>query len=376
MSPTVADPRLSSVLTTVNQELFDRAIRHAIYLERLKTSEVRSIVGFLNDKVFPDLFGRLMARLDRIEARGFDLGPRTTDRLENLFRGTDAIIRKGKNELQKRLVKSMGELAVAEAEWQVAAIRQAIPIDITMNIPELRMIRSVVRSRPMQGKLMRDWWRDWDLDARRNVRQQIQLGMAQGESVPRMVRRIRGTVARQFEDGSAAQIRRNAETIVRTSASHTATHARQATFEENDDLLKGVQWVATLDTRTCPICMPLDGKVFKVDSGERPPIHPQCRCTVTPVVKSWKELGIDLKEAPEGTRASMDGQVPSSVTYEKWLRQQDANPKTRGRVEEALGSGRAKIWRERGGKGFTVSDLVDQRNRPLTLKQIRAAEGI
>jgi hypothetical protein len=37
------------------------------------------------------------------------------------------------------------------------------------------------------------------------------------------------------------------------------------------------------------------------------------------VVKSWKELGIPLKDIPPTTRASVLGEVPGKMNYRKWM---------------------------------------------------------
>ena len=50
-------------------------------------------------------------------------------------------------------------------------------------------------------------------------------------------------------------------------------------------------WNAVLDSRTCPICAPLDGKIVPepptfVSTGYSrtlPPVHPRCRCVILPV---------------------------------------------------------------------------------------------
>jgi len=42
-----------------------------------------------------------------------------------------------------------------------------------------------------------------------------------------------------------------------------------------------IQWLTACDERTCPVCRPLDGKVFNID--EIPKHHSQCRCTWTSV---------------------------------------------------------------------------------------------
>jgi len=140
------------------------------------------------------------------------------------------------------------------------------------------------------------------------------------------------------------------------------------TFEANSDIVKGVQVVATLDTRTCETCMAEDGKVYNVGEGVRSPLHPGCRCTITPILKSWQELGIPAKDIDAGTRASMDGQVPASMTYGEWLEGQPRDVQ-----DEALGPTRAEMFRS--GE-VTIDRFTDDKGRPMTLEQIRRREGL
>ena len=49
--------------------------------------------------------------------------------------------------------------------------------------------------------------------------------------------------------------------------------------------MKGVkyEWVAALDSRTCEICAPMDGRITNTrEEQEDWPIHPNCRCQVIP----------------------------------------------------------------------------------------------
>jgi hypothetical protein len=99
------------------------------------------------------------------------------------------------------------------------------------------------------------------------------------------------------------------------------------------------------------------------------PAHHQCRSTTVPVLKSWEELGIPgLKDAPESTRAALGGAVPGKLTYGDWLKRQPASMQ-----DLALGKGRAALFR--AGK-LDVRDLVDSTGRSLTLKELRALEGL
>ena len=51
----MGDIRLNRLITQpVNQVLLDRAIRHAVFLERYKTTEVNQMLAFLNRDVFPE----------------------------------------------------------------------------------------------------------------------------------------------------------------------------------------------------------------------------------------------------------------------------------------------------------------------------------
>ena len=46
---------------------------------------------------------------------------------------------------------------------------------------------------------------------------------------------------------------------------------------------KRVLWVSVLDARTSDICINLDGSIFAIDEGPRPPAHFNCRSIVVPL---------------------------------------------------------------------------------------------
>lgn len=45
-----------------------------------------------------------------------------------------------------------------------------------------------------------------------------------------------------------------------------------------------VKWVSTVSERTCPECESLYGTIYPINEALVPPLHPMCRCTLTPVV--------------------------------------------------------------------------------------------
>jgi hypothetical protein len=106
--------------------------------------------------------------------------------------------------------------------------------------------------------------------------------------------------------------------------------------------------------------------VFPIDSGPRPPAHIGCRSCIIPVVKSWRQLGIDADEVPAGTRASMNGQVADSITYPQWLKRQSVAVQN-----DALGVTRATLFRN---GGLSVDRFVDKTGREYTLDELRDRE--
>lgn len=366
---------------SVNEEVLDSALRHAHFTQRLTSHEVNEIVGFLNDDVFPDVLTNLRQRLENISQRGFDTGPWTTSRVRNLLGSTNEIMQKGMQVAGNNLRSDLKAIARTEAQWQARSLAKSTgALNFAFNTPTVGQLNSILTSRPYQGKVFTKWWKQLSGSAQDTINRQVGIGLAEGETVDQMVRRVRGTVGARFTDGALEKVRHNTEATVRTAANHVNTQARELTYEENDDVIKGIQYVATLDGRTTDICMSLDGTIHELGEGPRPPQHYQCRSTTVPVLKSLEELGLPAmkKALPPGTRAtkelrgnlqkSMNGQVPAKQTYGAWLKKQ-----TTAQQNEILGPSRAKLFRS--GR-VAIDKFVDTRGRTLTLDQLRKKEGL
>jgi len=86
--------------------------------------------------------------------------------------------------------------------------------------------------------------------------------------------------------GAAAAIRRDAMAITRTAIQDANRQVKEEVYKANADALSGLEWewVAALDSRTCPTCAPIDGQRWK-RKADAPtwPRHVNCRCQVVPV---------------------------------------------------------------------------------------------
>lgn len=341
--------------TTVNDELLDQSVGHQINLMRLGTGIVRKIIAIL-EKTDKDL-------LARVERRARD-GLNNT-RLNALL----AEIRKTNKDayaaIERLAKRELASLAVYEADYQISMVQTTVPIEVNVLRPATDLLVAVVTTDPFEGALLKEWVQGLSEGRYRRVRDSLRKGMVAGDDVGTMVRALRGTKANNYKDGILEISRRAAEAMVRTAVNHVATRSREVLYKRNEDIVKGIRWVSTLDNRTTPVCQARDGKVYPVDSGPRPPAHINCRSTTVPVLKSWREMGIDLDEMSPGTRASMDGQVPGDLTYEDWLRSKPA-----AFQDEVLGPTKGRAFRS----GVSLDKFVDKTGKAYTIAQLRERE--
>lgn len=252
------------------------------------------------------------------------------------------------------------DAVAARLEQAVAGLR----IDIVTPRLGQTFFRAVLAENPVQGALMAEWWSTQKRATAFAFRRQIQLGLLEQESIDALVRRIRGRAVGggRYRGGVLQTSRREAEALVRTAVQQIANRAAEETYKANADITSRWQYVATLDPRTCPICAPLDGKVFRQedDSAPRPPRHWNCRCFQVPVLE-WRALG--LTPPPAGTRAAAGGPVPAGTDYEGWLRQQSA-----ALQDDILGPRRGTLFR---AGTVTLADLVRTDGKLVPLKELR-----
>jgi len=347
-------------MATANEKLQTAAIDHSFDGIRYQNQVVYKVIALLN-RTDKDLFVQLTAALQHLPVSQF-----TVERLDSLLASVRQINATAYQKIRHELQTELADLVAYEQGYQHQLFQNTLPVTFEVATVPVAQVVSSAMARPFQGRLLSEWMAGLEAEKAAKIRDAIRIGYVEGQTIQEMVQRIRGTKARQYQDGILEITRRNAETIVRTAVSHTANHTRQKFAEANDDLVKGVKWLSTLDGKTSDVCISRDSKVYPVDSGPRPPAHFNCRSTTTFVLKSFRELNIDLKELPEGSRSSMDGQVPASMTYNEWLKGKDSTFQ-----DKVLGPTRAKLFRE----GMPVDRFVNKAGDRLTLDELRKRDA-
>lgn len=226
--------------------------------------------------------------------------------------------------------KLPSQTIVEEITKQAAPVQQAIAPTAAKGIQEFtpttehgifasfnqineRVVKQIT-NRNWSGKSFSS--RIWDNtdDLAKEVKKILLEGELKGAGVDKMSAELQ----RRFEVG-AYQARR----LIRTECNYVQNQATLQAFRETD--VERYEYAAFLDERTSDICEDLNGEIFYVKDAKvgvnYPPMHPNCRSGVLPVVKT-------LEEIRQETDAIIDSwNMPDNMSFEDYVNQ---------RTEEAL----------------------------------------
>jgi SPP1 gp7 family putative phage head morphogenesis protein len=359
-----------------NALLQDKAIDYAHDFHAYSQGVVQRMIAVLN-RTDARLTAQLAEALMQMDAQTF-----TVERLEVLLVSVKALNVQAYNAVMAELPPNMRDLARVETVNNAAQLRAAVPGEIAVRFPiagvSAEQVYATALSRPFQGRVLKDWAANLEQSRMTLIRNTVRAGFVEGQTTADIIKRVRGSKALNFRDGILQRGRSELAAVVQTALSHTAQTARQASYNANADLVKALAWVSTLDTKTSPMCRIRDGLKYTADThkpiGHTVPwgggpgaLHFNCRSVSVPVLKSWKELGINVDEISPGTRASMDGQVAAEQTYAEWFAKQPA-----GRQDEILGPARAALYRS--GK-VSFGQMYSPNGRFLTLDELAKKVG-
>lgn len=380
-------------MKTANEELADALIRHQIWLLRYSGS-VRNKITALLDQSEKDIAEKIRA----YETRAAGLAsPEEYKRLQSLHKAIEQMRLNAWGEVDAFFTDEMKALAYQEPIILGKVVQTVLPVSVSTVVPTASLLRAMVLDKPFEGRVMADWVSTLAADDVRRMQNAIQLGMVAGEPMDKIAKRVAGSATLKGSDGTTALTRRQIDAVTRTAVQHVANNARNEWLKENSDLFKEEQFVATLDSRTTPVCRAEDGKRYPVGKGPIPPLHYGCRSlrvatfnvtflgqrpanptTEKILVKEYAEensLG-ELKERdslPRGHKGKYDdwargrirelvGPIPADKTYQTWLEKQ-----SNAFQEDVLGVAKSKLFRDGGLK---LDKFVDHNGNELTLKEL------
>lgn len=343
------------------EHLINVATRHQLHLERLKAQLSREFIAQIDktaEIVKQLLTGLEVDTLDQLNQK----------QLKALIADLTRQQRELFNKASEALLRQAEELAGYEADFEVNTLNDGFE-NIAIQSVAAKKAYQRARRLPIAatGELLEPFIKDLSDREVKRLNNTVRASWAQGLTVNETVRQLIGTKARRYKDGKLNITRRNAEGIVRTSIQHVSSTAREQVWLDNSDVLSGYKWVSTLDGRTSTQCRSLDGRIFEVGKGPKPPIHINCRSTVV------AELDQRFKFLSEGrTRASKDGPISADLDYYDWLGKQSP-----GMQDSVLGAERGLLFRKGGLTKKRFAELqLNKRFEPLSLAEMRKLEPL
>jgi len=337
----------------IADQLHDEAVTDMVFSIRYEAGLGRRVVEHLK-ALAQDLAGLL----------ALDEGIDTKRKLDAILSEAKALVNERYASAEGTFDEELPQFTKIEVGRLLKTLNRVTSSDLfTVDLTDT-LLRKLTTKLLIQGAPSAEWWQAQEADTLRRFTNLMRLGMVDGSTGDQLARNVREMMGTSM---------RNAQALVRTSVISANNALRQEVYRVNSDAIRAECWVATLDPRTCAACGALDGQTWGLDeSHPAAPLHWGCRCLLLAQVKSWEQLAREngsnpemmkkLDGIPAGARASMDGQVPSSMTYQDWL-----SSKSPEFQRQVLGPARFRLLQS--GK-LRLSDLTDMRGHELTLKEL------
>jgi SPP1 gp7 family putative phage head morphogenesis protein len=335
--------------------LLDGVTRHQIFVQRYAAGREREAVAFI-ERMIKTVNSRLAS----------DITDFSRGRLESILFDLEQYAKETLASYSEKTVEEALKFAQYEIGFNERLLGQNISASLTLPAPNqvsAGIFSSVMNVEPKRGYTIEQALKAFEGKKSSQIVDTIRSGVILGDTRQQITSALvrMGDLQKQ-----------QAATLTRTITNHVSTEARSLFMEENEDVLEGYEWVATLDSRTSLVCSSRDGTVYPFTNdpirSPKPPAHFSCRSTIVPKVKDE----FDLTGGRVGVRPAIgaDGveQVRGSTDYQSWLTRQ---PKAF--QVEVLGKERAELFRKGDLK---LTNFVDSAGETISLNRLRELEPL
>lgn len=332
--------------------MIDAATRHQIFVQRYAAGRERQAQVAI-DRMIAEVSQRLSGELTEYSQA------RLSTLLADLRIASQQLLEALGEDIKSEAI----DFAEYEAQFNQKMMQQGIDADVSVPAPaqlSAAIYTSPMKLVPRETYSIADALNMFTNKKANQIVQTIKDGVALGDT--------NATIQTKLRELGVLQ-KQQAATLTRTITNHVSNEARYITLFENQDLMEGYEWVATLDSRTTLICGSRDGIVYEfLSTNPRPPAHFSCRSTIVPKVKPEYDLAADVTGDRPSKGAAGKQTVSASTNYGSWLSRQPA-----GFQDEILGTSRGKLFR---AGGLKIDKFVDSTGAQYTLDELRKLEPL
>lgn len=385
-------------MKTTNELIFDKLIRHQVYLLRLISKQSDDFITALT-KNNPELTAFLNDRIPELDLANTYKSAQKWKRFEvALSEVRNKAIDGYLGEYNKDGVKIIDN----EIKYMKALYDNSIALKhISTAIPAINAVNLLAYG-VADGKTISSYFQEFKYGDIARISQTVRAGLIEQKAPYKIVNEIIGDKTMQYADGVTNITRNNAKSLVRTITQGISNNARSEYYKANSDIIKKERFTAVLDGRTTLECLSLDGQIFNLTDGPNPPLHRGCRSLRIAVVDGyeligerstitdtrtarvrnidfradakasvgpdkWKQLSVKQRNSLiSGQRTNWQnthiGRAPAATTGSEWLKSTDAKFQN-----EFLGKKQAELFRS--GE-LSLNKLVDNSGKRLSVDEL------
>lgn len=337
-----------------NEYIVDRLSAHQLYIQRFAGKNVNELLSYI------DVLEREVSLIIK------DAKPSNKAKI---IKQVNAAISNAVDSISEQLTLSLQDLAVYEYQFASGVIAVAVaPLvseAITGKITKEQVLalteKSLMNVQPngkgiTLGNAFKQFKSERNKAFAKIVRDTVKRGRSSRTVAREMVKeelKVSNLNTKKAIRKKSLDMRHKAETIIRTSVNHVASQAREQVFSDNQDIIEGYVYTATLDSRTTPICSSRSGNLYK-GNEPRPPLPAHWNCRSLYVARLKKEYNLYNDE--------MKSDVNLNQTYQSFLKKQSKQFQ-----EEVLGKKKAELFMS--GK-LTLDKFVDDTGKTYSIKTL------
>ncbi len=285
--------------------------------------------------------------IDQVEksftAETWSLDTMQGGRAASLFRQVNDALARLKQKVNLDTEQALYDQMIGSRAWTAYALDQATPPDVRIQAPMIPepAIRAIVNT-PFQGAMFSQRYANITDQVASDIQGQLIQSMMNGESMDKAGARVAEILGATEDADEMSDFSYEGLRIARTEIMRAQNLGRESVYAANEDIMDGEsEWLVTADDKLCPWCLRRNGMTDSEIQDEDPPeadpffnsatkpLHPHCRCTSLPRLKSWADLGIDMPEGVDDTEMGMRNQDGDWVTvpqtaFEEWIKTRGA----------------------------------------------------
>lgn len=357
-------------MSALDQALIDEILASSLDLLRFEAGVRQQVLAMLE---------RLRREL-RAQLAAEDITAMNKARLKELLREATMVVDRYYVQMQGTMEGAMtGAARAAVRQTATTLAEPMLLINVAVGLPTKTFMERLASNVLIMGAPSAEWWAKQSTDTAFKFGNAVRQGLLAGEANEQIVRRVIGEKVMTDARGNMwTASRSNIRALVHSSVQAASAAARRETYAKNRDVIKGIRQHSTFDSHTSEICIAYSGQEWDIDTLEPlpgshlpynggVPRHWNCRSAEVPILKTFREMGLDMDEPTIGTRASSEGQIKADTTFEQWL-----GRRTEAQQDEQLGVGRAQMWRD---GTITLEQLLDLSGSPMNLAQLTKKYG-